>query len=51
MIEALKVLADIRNGAISFRQLLPVLLSAISRKIKNRYALPHDECGPSTKVV
>ncbi|MBI1793362.1 MAG: hypothetical protein HYR70_04135 [Chloroflexi bacterium] len=44
--ELQNILHDIRNGAISFRQLLPFLLSVISRKIKNRYALPDDECGP-----
>jgi hypothetical protein len=45
-----KIFGDLRKGAISFRQLLPLFVVVIVRKLHGRLALSHEECGPA-KVV
>lgn len=49
MIGVRKVLADIRNGSLSLRQLPSFLFVLALRKLNGRYALPHEECGPATR--
>jgi hypothetical protein len=46
MNELEKLLNDLRNKALSFADILPLIATVVARKLAGRYALPNDECGP-----
>ncbi len=46
MNELQKVLNDIRCGVIPLSELPALIVSLIERRLRHRYALPCDECGP-----